>query len=450
MENGAASYTNEQLSSEYRLSDTLAVSAEVQNLQTNNGNATIEGTLSALRVDYDINPNWELSATGQVTLYNDNGAYENNDAVILGTRYLYSDSSSASARYTTGHRGNALELDVSHKFNKDHTIYGGYTWVNRYVSDFDTAFGLKTNNGFTVGQKWSLTNQISLYNESQYIRDSEDKAAANSLGMDFYVGEGWSVGFLYQKGEIGSSNGDVDRDAFSVNIGRTSNGMNWASKFEYRQDKGAEERKQYLTTNRLSFKVDDSLSLAGRINYSNTKDYLSSQNGARFTEVNTGFAYRPHNSTAWAFFGRYTYLYDLASLGQNIANGSKYDQKSQVASFEGVYKFDDKWEFALKYATRIGEARYGRGEGEWFDSKTSFYAGQIRYDILYKWHGLAEYRVLDVKEGGTKSGYLVGIDRDITKNFRIGAGYNFTDFSDDLTKLDYKYRGWFLNFLGTY
>jgi hypothetical protein len=190
--------------------------------------------------------------------------------------------------------------------------------------------------------------------------------------------------------------------------------------------------------------------LASRFNYSNTQDYLSSQDGAKFTEVNVGFAYRPYNSTKWAFFGRYTYLYDLSTLGQEILNGSSYDQKSQVVSFESVYKLNEKLELALKYALRNGEARYGRGSGEWFDSRTSFYAGQVRYDVLYKWHGLVEYRALEVKEGGAKQGYLVGVDRDITKNFRMGIGYNFTNFSDDLTKLDYKYKGWFVNFLGTY
>ncbi len=29
------------------------------------------------------------------------------------------------------------------------------------------------------------------------------------------------------------------------------------------------------------------------------------------------------------------------------------------------------------------------------------------------------------------------MDRDISKNFRIGVGYNFTEFSDDLTNFDY-------------
>jgi hypothetical protein len=47
-------------------------------------------------------------------------------------------------------------------------------------------------------------------------------------------------------------------------------------------------------------------------------------------------------------------------------------------------------------------------------------------------------------------GWLAGIDRDITKNLRVGVGYNFTSFSDDLTKFGYKYKGFFLNVVGSY
>jgi len=55
-----------------------------------------------------------------------------------------------------------------------------------------------------------------------------------------------------------------------------------------------------------------------------------------------------------------------------------------------------------------------------------------------------------VQAGGTRQGWLVGLDRDIGKNFRIGAGYNFTEFSDDLTDFDYDHEGWFLNMVGMY
>jgi hypothetical protein len=444
------SFLQTQITVEYDINTKFSVSAEIKDIQTKETNTTVDGIIGALRINYEPVSNLETFLTGQATLENDGGAYKNNDAVIVGARYLY-DTLSTGARYIAGHRGDAVTVDISHQLNKDHTIYGGYTWSDNYASDYDRTLGSALGRGFTVGQRWNIANKATLYNESQLIKENKDKGVVNSLGMDFYIGEGWSLGFLYQKGEFDSKSGNsTDRDSLSFSIGKTSSVMNWASKLEYRQDIGAEDRRQWVTTNRLSYKLNDSWRLAGRFNHSDTKDNLNAQDGAKFTEANIGFAYRPYESAKWAFFGKYTYLYDLASLGQDIVNQSAYDQRSQVLSFEGVYKHDDKWEFALKYATRVGEARHGRGEGEWFDSKTSFYAGQVRYDILYKWHGLFEYRILKVKGGGIKQGYMIGADKDITENFRIGIGYNFTDFTDDLTKIDCIYRGWFINVAGIY
>ena len=80
----------------------------------------------------------------------------------------------------------------------------------------------------------------------------------------------------------------------------------------------------------------------------------------------------------------------------------------------------------------------------------SFGAVQARYELRTKWHALGEYRWLDVKDGGARHGFLAGVDRDINKHFRLGAGYNFTRFSDDLTDFDYDHRGWFVNMTGTY
>jgi len=43
---------------------------------------------------------------------------------------------------------------------------------------------------------------------------------------------------------------------------------------------------------------------------------------------------------------------------------------------------------------------------------------------------------------------LVGVYRHINQHVKVGVGYNFTDFSDDLTNLDYRSQGWFVNLLG--
>lgn len=47
-------------------------------------------------------------------------------------------------------------------------------------------------------------------------------------------------------------------------------------------------------------------------------------------------------------------------------------------------------------------------------------------------------------------GWLVGADRRIGDNFKLGARYNFTRFSDDLTDLQQDHKGWFLNIAGYY
>jgi hypothetical protein len=448
----SSSYAETALRASYKADEKLTLSVEADYRQTeHNATSKVHGAVGAVRADYDITPNLETYLTGQFMINDNDGRYENNDAVIIGTRYIL-NGSSLEGRYITGHRGESLGVDLSHELNKDHTVYAGYTYSAEGYSN-DNIFNSQVGTGFTVGQKWNLSDRINLYNESQLLRNGNSKGNSNSLGMDFYLGEGWNMGFIYQKGALESSRGEnTDRDAFSISVGQTSSVTNWLSKLEYRQDRGWEEREQFLTTNRISYKLNESLSIAGKLNYSKTKDDKNTQNGAEFTEVNTGFAYRPFDSSKFALFGRYTYLYDIAPNQQidytNLSGGS-YDQKSQIVSFEGVYKYDAKWEFALKYAQRFGKVKYD-GLGEWFDSETIFYAGQVRYDLLYDWHTLVEYRVLDVKDGGNKEGYMIGIDKDIAKNFRLGIGYNFTDFSDDLRVLDYKSRGWFLNAVGTY
>jgi len=43
---------------------------------------------------------------------------------------------------------------------------------------------------------------------------------------------------------------------------------------------------------------------------------------------------------------------------------------------------------------------------------------------------------------------LVTIYRYLGEHFKVGVGYNFTDFSDDLTDLDYDHQGVFFNLIG--
>ena len=417
-------------------------------MDTEGASLDAAGTLGAVKYLQRFGSTLELYGLAQLTLDDDGGQYADNDALTLGGKYLYGDNSSVGAEVTTGDRGQAASLNAEHRLTPEHSVYGAYTYSTD-TTEYDSLFTRNAQNGWTLGQRWRLSNQVNLYNESQFLKEPNQSGLAHTFGMDFYPAQGWNLGFTLSNGELtNTAGGNVDRRAVSVSGGRTSPDTDWQSKLEWREDSGAEQREQWVSTNRLTHKINESWRIAARLNYADTDDQLNPLAGAKFIEGNVGFAYRPWDNQRWGVFGRYTYLYDLATLGQ--LGGAEYDQKSQILSFEGVYKLDQHWEFAGKLARREGEVRMGRGTGVWLDSATTFAAAQVRYDLRTQWHALAEYRWLDVRDGGTKQGFLVGVDRDLNKNFRIGVGYNFTDFSDDLTDFDYDHRGWFLNLVGTY
>jgi hypothetical protein len=448
-ERGDEALTQMQLNGEWRIGEDGALTAELRRTEEERSSGDdVAGTLGALRYTHRFGTALDLFGTAQFTLDDDSGQYEDNDAYSLGARYNFANLSNIGAEVTTGDRGDAATVNGEYRLTSQHSFYGGYTYSTD-STQYHSLFNPSRQNGWTFGQRWRLSNQVNLFNESQYIKTRSESGLAHTYGMDFYPAVGWNLGFTLSDGELThSTGGQVDRQAVSLSGGRTSPDTDWQSKLEWRRDSGVERRTQWVSTNRLSHKLNESWRIAARFNYADTDDEIDPTAGAKFIEGNFGFAYRPWNNTRWGLFGRYTYLYDLATLGQ--AGGAQYDQKSQVLAFEGVYRIDHHWEVAAKLARREGEVRFGRGTGAWFDSATTFAAGQLRYELRQKWHALAEYRWLDVKDGGTRQGWLVGVDRDLNRNFRIGAGYNFTDFSDDLTDFDFDHRGWFVNFVGSY
>ena len=447
-ESGTNSFLQAQGSLDWRIDDANSLAAEVRRVEENNAYTDAAGMLGAIKYTRRIGTALDLYAQGQLTLDDDNGRYRDNDMLLAGGRYLFGDQSSVGAEISTGDRGDAATLNAEYKLAPDHSIYGAYTYSTD-TTEYENLLNPTRQNGWTLGQRWRLSNQVNIFNESQYLKEPTQSGIAHTFGLDFYPAQGWSTGFTIQKGELRNPvGGIVDRRALSVRLGRISPDTDWQSKLEWRKDTGAERRRQWVTTNRITHKIDESWRVAARFNYSDTKDEINALAGAKFVEGNVGFAWRPWNNTRWGVFGRYTYLYDLATLGQE--GGTDYDQKSQIFSLEGVHRLDRHWEFAAKVARREGEVRMGRGTGEWFDSATTFVAGQVRYEVMSKWHALAEYRVLDVEDGGTRQGFLVGIDRDVAKNMRIGVGYNFTQFSDDLTDFDYDQKGFFVNIVGRY
>lgn len=74
----------------------------------------------------------------------------------------------------------------------------------------------------------------------------------------------------------------------------------------------------------------------------------------------------------------------------------------------------------------------------------------MRAESIWRSRAVSGYLILNVRDGGNREGFLVGADRQVARNLRVGIGYNVTDFSDDMTNLRYDSKGWFLNIAGYY
>lgn len=104
-----------------------------------------------------------------------------------------------------------------------------------------------------------------MFNESQFLRAPNESGLAHTFGMDFFPAQGWRMGFTLSDGELTNrQGGEVDRRAASVSGGRTSPDTDWQSKIEWRKDSGFERREQWVTTNRITHKIDESWRIAAR------------------------------------------------------------------------------------------------------------------------------------------------------------------------------------------
>ena len=150
---------------------------------------------------------------------------------------------------------------------------------------------------------------------------------------------------------------------------------------------------------------------------------------------------------------KYTYFYNFPAAeqvtGANTAAG--HIQRSHIVSADVMYDLTPRWTLGGKYAYRLGQVALDRDNPEFLDSRASLYVLRADWHFVHRWDALFEARWLDLPDADdSRSGALLGIYRHFGNHIKVGAGYNFSDFSDDLTQLDYRHQSLFVNLVGKY
>ena len=242
-------------------------------------------------------------------------------------------------------------------------------------------------------------------------------------------------------------------------MGYSANALTFASDLEYRVDENEapdttlSTRKTWLTKNSLKYQVNPSWRLIAKFNHSNSSSTQGEFYDGNYTEAVVGYAFRPINNDRLNALVKYTYFYNLPTAGQvTIDNtAAQYIQKSNIVSTDVSWDMTSRWTLGAKIAFRMGELSQDRVNPQFFQSRAQLYILRADWHVLRRWDWLIEGRVLALPDAkDRRSGFLTGVYRHLGNNLKVGVGYNFTSFSDDLTDYSFTSQGVFINAVGKF
>jgi hypothetical protein len=411
----------------------------------------------ALQVGYDAPKGWGLFGFAQTTLKNDAGR-QSNDRVGVGARYEVSDRLSFNGEVSEGEGGFGATVGLTRRIGDNSETYLNYALTTDRTDSGFEAQSLLTRSNFgtlTVGGKTRYGSSLSIHGEERLGLAPQTRELLYSYGFEFTPGSRWSLAGTFENGRItDNQSGSFDRTAFTSSLGYSGDGIRAATALESRFEKGLNRNQTtWLSRSSVGYDANPALRVLGRLNFAISDADNNSLLDAGFVEGVAGIAYRPIKNDRFNALFKYTYFRDTATFGQITAGGSTAapKQRSQVLSSDFTYDLNKWLSVGAKYGYRFGEVALTRASNAYLSSEA--HLGIIRADfhVVKKWDALAELRYLGTPTAGDKrTGALLGIYRHIGANAKIGGGYSFSDFSDDLTNLDYKSKGLFFNIVGKF
>ncbi len=410
----------------------------------------------AVKLGYDSTQRWSaygfLQQTTHVT-----GNREKNGRAGVGGKYRTTDRFSVNGEVSGGDIGTAASLGTEYKMTDRTNIYSSYALENGRTDN-----GVRARRGnLTSGFKTRYSDSASIYMEERYTHGDVPTGLTHSMGFDLTATDRLNFGASLDIGTLRDNvtAAKIDRSAAALRVGYRFDSFTYAGAVEYRKDDNqatdlsTSTRTTWLTKNSVKYQLNPDWRLLGKFNYSTSTSTLGDFYNGNFTEAVLGYAYRPVDNDALNALFKYTYFYNLPSSDQLTINNTatEFIQKSHILSLDVMYDLTQSLSLGGKYAHRLGELAMDRTNPQFFESNASLYILRGDWHIVRKWDAMVEARMLELPQAGDRrSGFLVGLYRHVGDHLKLGVGYNFTDFSDDLTDLSYDSKGVFVNVVGKF
>ena len=413
---------------------------------------------AVLQLRYDSMTDWQAYAFTQDTV-SVTGDRQENARTGFGGSYRVSERLNIDAEISDGDLGSGGNLGSNYLHSERTSLYLNYALQNDADNDrLRAAPGAGGN--LVAGIKSRIADSTSVYLEERYQHSKTMNGLTHGTGITFAPSQKWNLGFNTDIGTLVDlqSGAETRRFAGGLQLAFGSEGLQVSSGIEYRNDDaeqfdlGTTERTTWLFRNNFKYQVNRDARLLGKLNYSDSDSSLGTFYDGGFTEASLGYAYRPIQNDRLNALVKYTYFHNIPTTGQvSLQNTSaEFVQKSHIAAVDVTYDITPRFTVGGKYAYRLGQVSLDRENPDFFDNNASLYVVRGDYRFGEHWEFLVEGRMLDMPDlNESRSGALTTVSRYLGDHLKIGIGYNFTDFSDDLTDLSFDHHGVFLNLVGT-
>ena len=446
----------------YKLSKNWSVSTGVRRDDREDNSPVVpltqqqgERTDVVAQLGYDSLARWRAYTFAQDTV-SKSGDRDDNGRTGVGGSYRVTNALRIDAEASEGNLGAGGKLGTNYLVSDHTTLYLNYSLENELGET-----GMFQRQGTLVsGMKERLTNSSSVYVEERYQDIDSTSGLTHATGVTLRPDDRWNFGANAEAGTLVDSQTDAQtkRKAGGIRVGYGHDKIQFSSGVEYRDDEMEQpdastytKLKTWLFRNNFKYQVTPDWRLLGKLDHSMSDASQGQFYDGGYTEAVLGYGYRPVQSDRLDVLAKYTYFYNVPTAGQVTPQdtAAQFIQKSHIASIDVSYDLTRQWTVGGKYAYRLGEASLERVNPQFFDNTAELYIVRVDWHFRQEWEGMIEGRALEMPDlNETRSGALVALYRHFGKHVKAGLGYNFTNFSEDLTDMSFKSHGVFMNVVG--
>ena len=261
--------------------------------------------------------------------------------------------------------------------------------------------------------------------------------------------------------------GASQRDSGSASLEATADPrFKGSAKAEVRRDRadpalvgvvpGVDDRLHLLFSGDATMKWTDDLGLLARLHWARSTAGSTGRIESQWLEATAGLALRPVRRDTFNVLLKVTHLLDQRPI--ELTSGLGDEQTSDVVSVSPTLELP--WRFAVAEKLAFKHVQSRVADGPQLDANLLLWVNRLDWHFLTKADLSGEFRLLSLRgplagdtggHGDSERGFLLEAAFRPAKYTRIGAGWNFTSFSDDeLARYDRSSGGFFIRAVGEY